>query len=185
MTWRNEDGRVFDLGPAISEHYALLAHTLTTRKPTGVALEFGVATGESLRIIAAHMKAIGFDSFTGLPEDWRDGYPKGSFACPPPTIPNTRLVIGSFADTLSGFHFPDNIGLVHIDCDLHSSTETVLAHLGSHLKPGCCIVFDEFHGYDGAEDHEQRAWREYTDAFPDLNWTVIGHGHQAWSIQIA
>ncbi|SIN50927.1 Bacteriophage protein [Mycobacteroides abscessus subsp. bolletii] len=46
------------------------------------------------------MPVIGFDSFTGLPEDWREGFPEGSFAHKPPAINNTRLVIGRYADTL-------------------------------------------------------------------------------------
>lgn len=166
----------FELGPAIDgdHHYALLEHVLKL-EPAGTALEFGVGAGTSTRIIAAHMPVVGFDSFTGLPEDWRDEYPKGSFAHPPPAIANARLVIGQFTDTLPGFSFPNPIGLVHIDCDLYSSTATALKWVGPHLKPGCVVVFDEFHGYDGAEKFEQHAWNEYTASRPDLYWEPIGH----------
>lgn len=179
----------YELGPRIdssTDHYALLRHTLKTYKPAGTALEFGVGKGESLSIIAAHMPAIGFDSFQGLPEDWRDEFPQGSFRHDPPIIDNSRLVIGEYKDTLhiSAPVLPDHIGLIHIDCDLYSSTQTVLAQLADHIQPGCFIVFDEWHGYDGCEQHEQRAWREHTQAHPALNWTVIGHGHEAWSIRI-
>lgn len=68
----------YQLGPYFppAEHYSLLRHVVGLR-PSGVALEFGVGKGESTRIIAEHMPVIGFDSFTGLPEDWRDGFPKG------------------------------------------------------------------------------------------------------------
>lgn len=179
----------YDLGPRIDsshDHYALLRHTLKEHKPQGTALEFGVGAGESLAIIAAHMPAVGFDSFQGLPEDWRDEFPKGSFAHPPPIIENSRLVIGHYADTLSISKqvMPDDVGLIHIDCDLYSSTKTVLDNITPHIRRGVHIVFDEWHGYDGCENHEQRAWKEHADAHPSLTWTVLGHAHEAWSIRI-
>ncbi|AER48452.1 methyltransferase [Mycobacterium phage Babsiella] len=173
----------YSLGPRISgaEHYALLRHTAGLAE--GTAVEFGVGKGESTRILAEHMPVIGFDSFQGLPEDWRDEYPRGSFAAAPPAIPGVRLVIGLFAQTLPDFTFPVDVGLVHIDCDLYSSTRVALA-LGPHLKPGTYVVFDEWHGYDTCEQHEQRAWREYADQ-TGIQWEVVGHDHEAWSIRIA
>jgi hypothetical protein len=171
----------YSLGPLVEtdEHYALLRHTLTL-SPQGVALEFGVGSGQSTRILAEHMPVIGFDSWLGLPESWRPEFPAGSFAHMPPEIENVDLIDGWFEDTLPGFSFPV-AGLVHIDCDLYSSTKTVLDH--TPLTRGCIVVFDEWHGYDGCEDHEQRAWREYAAA-NDINWSVIGHGHEAWAIRI-
>jgi len=61
-----------------------------------MCLEFGVATGATLRKIATSFPSrsvYGFDSFEGLPEDWRgDGVtwnPKGTYACDPPVdLPN-------------------------------------------------------------------------------------------------
>lgn len=164
-------------------HYALLHYVLTRHKPAGVALEFGVGSGQSTRLIAGHMPVVGFDSFKGLPEDWREGFPAGMFAQHTiPDIPNTQLVVGLFEDTLPGFTPPARIGLVHIDCDLYSSTKTVLTHIRLHLKRGTIIVFDEWHGYEGCEQHEQRAWRELCG---DLDWQVLGHSHQQWSIRLA
>jgi predicted O-methyltransferase YrrM len=163
-------------------HYALLHHILTTHKPTGMALEFGVGGGESTSLIAAHMPVIGFDSFKGLPEDWRDGFPAGMFAQDTiPHIPNAELIVGLFEDTLPTFDPPDHVGLVHIDCDLYSSTKTVLDHI--RLDPGTIVVFDEWHGFDGCEDHEQRAWREFV-AHSDITWDVIGHSFQQWAVRV-
>lgn len=171
----------YSLGPPIKtgEHYALLRHTLTL-KPQGIALEFGVGGGQSTRIIAEHMPVIGFDSWLGLPETWRPEFPAGAFAYMPPEIENVELIDGWFEDTVPGCTFP-SVGLVHIDCDLYSSTKTALDYIP--LAAGCVVVFDEWHGYDGCEDHEQRAWREYADR-TGVTWTVIGHGHEAWAIQI-
>ncbi len=57
-------------------------------KGPGLALEFGVATGTTLKIIAdavaSDRTVVGFDVFTGLPETWRTGFPAGEFAQPEP-----------------------------------------------------------------------------------------------------
>ena len=102
----------------------------------------------------------------------------------PPTIPGVELVDGWYDDTLPEYDFTTvNIGLIHIDCDLYSSTTTALQHVGPHLKPGAFIVFDEWHGYPNCEDFEQRAWREWAEP-RNITWTVIGHGEQSWSIKL-
>lgn len=129
------------------------------------AVEFGVYSGMSLGIIAERMPVVGFDSFEGLPEDWRPGFPKGKFNTggqPPFRVPfNAMLVKGLFEDTAPKFPFPRWIDLVHIDCDLYSSTVTALLSVWAHLRTGTVIVFDEFHGYEGHEEHEKRAWNEF------------------------
>lgn len=175
-----------DLGPCLGvDDCCALLHVLDG-KPSGCALEFGVADGTSLRVIAEVMPAIGFDCWTGLPADWRPGYPKGTFACDPPEIANTRLVRGLFADTLPGFDFDSvgPIGLVHIDADLYESSATALKYVGPHLKPGCFIVFDEYHGWPGWESGgECRAWREYV-ADSGVGFDVIGYGPQQFAVRI-
>jgi hypothetical protein len=169
--------------------YAVLEHVLNTYQPTGTALEFGVGAGISTKVIGAHMPVVGFDSFEGLPEDWRPGFPKGFFSPTIPisriaAIPNVSLVIGLYADTLPEFDFGGyHIGLVHIDCDLYSSTATVLDWLGPWLKPGVIVLFDEYHGYTGAEFHEQRAWLEWT-AQTGITWTEIAHGAEELAVRI-
>lgn len=176
----------YDLGPYVDEHYVLLRHVLRSCRPTGVALEFGVGCGNSLNQIARFMPVIGFDSFQGLPEDWREGFPKGSFACERPNydLPkHVQLIVGMFEETLPSFIPPLDIGMIHFDCDLYSSTATALAWIGQHIKQGCCIVFDEWHGYEGCQEHEQRAWREFADA-NKIEWEVIGHSFQQWGIRI-
>lgn len=165
--------------------FPLLRHCLKLCEP-GFALEFGVFEGHSLRLIARHLKSIGFDSFKGLPESWEsypEVYPAGMFATDPPEIPNTDLVIGSFEDILPFFDFTsiDPLRLVHIDCDLYSSAKTIFKHLVPHLKPGVIVVFDEFFGFNGEEGDEGRAWREHCG---DLKWQVIGNTVRPWAIKI-
>jgi hypothetical protein len=169
--------------------YALLDHVLETYKPVGTALEFGVGSGLSTGIIAAVMPVVGFDSFEGLPEDWRPGFPKGTFRPNTPisriaAIPNVQLMIGLYANTLPRFDFRDyHIGLVHIDCDLYSSTVTVLENVGWWLRPGAIVVFDEYHGYEGAELHEQRAWLEWVGE-AGVAWTPIAYSIEQLAVRI-
>ena len=131
----------------------------------GLALEFGVASGATLRVIAEQRpgQTFGFDSFQGLPEEWRPGFPQGMFATHAPHIEGAELVVGLFEDTLPAWftHHPvADIGLIHIDCDLYSSTATILDHM-HNLESGTVIVFDELVGYQGWEQHEHRALLEW------------------------
>ena len=188
VPYRTDHGlQDYDLGPTIPEgpgFYAL--RHVVDMQPTGVAVEFGVGSGESTAIMARHMPVIGFDSGLGLPETWRPEFPKGSFAFGIPDVLGATIVQGWFADTVPGYDFAalGYIGLVHLDADLYSSTATALEHIGPHLRPGCYVVFDEWHGYRGAEQHEQRAWREFAER-SGIGWTVVGHGIQQWVIRIS
>jgi predicted O-methyltransferase YrrM len=106
----------------------------------------------------------GFDSFQGLPEAWRPGFPADTFAVGDlPDIPGAELVVGTFDDTLPGFveQHPGPVDFLHVDCDLYSSTKTVLHHVGPRLHPGSIVVFDEYFNYPGWQDHEHRAWLEH------------------------
>ena len=173
-----------DLGPRLGDDdRAVLRHILAL-KPGGHAAEFGVWRGTTLAMIAAVMPVTGFDSFAGLPEDWRPGFPKGTFAGNVPVLPpGADLVVGEFADTVPGWEPPSPLGLVHIDSDLYSSAVTVLAGIRRHLRPGGYLVFDEFHGYPGAAAHEQRAWREFVTR-TRIRYTVIGHGREQWACRL-
>lgn len=166
--------------------YGLLRHAL--RQPlikNGHGVEFGVGSGYSLNVIASVLPAVGFDSFQGLPETWRDGFPKGSLKHDPPNVPNTQLVAGWFADTLPVYDFAAvaPIALAHFDADLYSSTATALQHVGPYLQPSTIVVFDEWWGYPGFELHEQKAWREYANR-TGITWHVIGHSEESWAIRI-
>jgi predicted O-methyltransferase YrrM len=156
--------------PRLPDMRETLAHGLRLAPKDGLALEFGVWSGSTLKIIAearGGRGVYGFDAFEGLPEDWRTGFPTGSFSADaPPDVPGAELVIGWFTDTLPGFlakHPDEPIAFVHVDCDLYSSTVTVLEHVGPRLRAGSVLVFDEYFNYPGWQDHEHRAWREFVE----------------------
>lgn len=142
----------------------------------GLWLEFGVGKGTTIDFIAessAGMLVIGFDSFEGLPEDWKMSdtlsYLKGHYSLsgtiPPLKSKNVRLVRGYFHETLPDFmeRNPQPCALVHIDCDLYSSTIYVLEmlHKYNKLVKGTVIMFDELYNYQYFEEYEFRAFREF------------------------
>ena len=135
--------------------------------------EFGVFRGESLRKFCKlnrheASRFFGFDSFQGLPEDWLEGWPKGTFDTGgvTPSIEDSRVhfVAGWFQDSLPGFlqsYSPKNPLVIHSDCDLYSSTLYCLTTLNSLLPSGTLIMFDDF--YDPI--HEYRALSDYCSAY--------------------
>ncbi|WP_433801047.1 class I SAM-dependent methyltransferase [Actinomycetospora sp. CA-084318] len=147
-----------------------LAHALSLAPSGGMALEFGVYSGTTLRQIVAARdddEVYGFDSFEGLPEDWRAGFRAGTFAVDAiPEVEGAELVVGWFSDTLPGFldAHPGPVDLLHLDADLYSSTATVLDLVGPRLHPGSVVVFDEYLNHPGWQDGEHRAWREFVAA---------------------
>lgn len=184
----------YDLGPDFSgglegPDRSLLAYCLTLVDDTGWAVEFGVGSGESLRMIAEVLPVIGFDSFAGLPENWRPGFEKGKFSEyeAPRDIPGATVVVGWFSDTVPNYDWPENITLIHMDADLYSSTKIALDSLEPFIKPGCFIVFDEFHGFNDDLEYslpgEQQAWRDFAER-EGIHWEVIGHGREQWAIQV-
>ena len=127
-------------------------------RPTGLALEFGVWRGQSTRRIARLLRPSGrklhaFDSFAGLPEDWKHTaasvHERGYFALSleeQPLVtetlpPNVELHVGYFNETLPEFAATaatnprpperrSTISFIHVDCDLHSSSVTALERRG-------------------------------------------------------
>lgn len=132
----------------------------------GLVLEFGVRFGTSIRQIAAMVSqpVHGFDSFEGLPEVWHHE-PKGSYTTKGviPAVPeNVSLHVGWFEDTLPGF-LAENDGpvrFINIDCDIYSSTVTILEQLAPRIVAGSVIVFDEYIGNERWREDEFKAFQE-------------------------
>lgn len=149
-----------------------LEYAIRRAENPGLFLEFGVASGASINFIAGNTDTTvhGFDSFQGLPEYWRPGVDAGAFRKPSGWLPETRtnveLHAGWFEDTLPRFlaEHDEKVAFLHIDCDLYSSTKTVLSLLADRLEPGTVIVFDEYFSYVGWENHEHAAFEEFIKA---------------------
>jgi O-methyltransferase len=134
-------------------------------------LEFGVWKGDSTRQFVKLNSSprslfYGFDSFEGLPEDWRgmaaERFDLGGAL---PRIDDERVtfVKGWFRDSLPPLldrlaeEGADRAVVVHFDADLFSSTLYLLFTLGTRFKR-YHFIFDEFSG------HETRALYNYIQA---------------------
>jgi Macrocin-O-methyltransferase (TylF) len=156
----------------VQDEFALFE--IACRKIVGRAplyLEFGVHEGRSMRwwsrnLFLPNAKLVGFDSFEGLPEEWSPWFPAGAFKTNgPPQIDDSRVSfqVGWFEETLPRFTVPDNDQIVlNVDCDLYSSTSTVLRWAEPYLRPGTLIYFDEFPD----RDHERKAFNELRERSP-------------------
>lgn len=153
----------------VTDRFELIRLAIEKVNIPGLFLEFGVASGSSINFIAANTDSTvhGFDSFQGLPEDWRPGVGMGAFQKPQNWLPevkeNVELHVGWFNDALPDFlaRHDEDVAFLHIDCDLYSSTKTVFSILANRLKPGSVIVFDEYFSYIGWENHEHAAFEEF------------------------
>ena len=148
----------------------LLSHAMSIAPRNGLILEFGVASGRTIRHVAAltGRQIHGFDSFEGLPDSWRTGFAQGAFAQALPPVPDhVSLHKGWFSETLLPFMMTtsEHVALLHIDCDLYSSTAFVLDALAERIMPGTVIVFDEYFNYPGWKQHEHKAFQEFVKKF--------------------
>jgi hypothetical protein len=169
----------------------LVDYCVSCSKVEGLALEFGVFSGRSINRIAENWSGTvyGFDSFEGLPEDWREGYDKGAFARQdlPAVLPNVELVVGWFDRTLPTFldAHPGPVSFLHVDCDLYSSTQTLFTQLRERIVPGTIILFDEYFNYPGWEMHEFKAFQEFVET-TGMQYEYIGlhPNHQKVAVRV-
>lgn len=144
-------------------------NTISYVKNDGLWLEFGVCSGNTINIISSKTKnkVYGFDSFLGLPEDWGNHQPKGTYSRNgnlPVVNNNVELVVGLFQDTLDDFlkEHEEPVAYLHLDADLYSSTKFVLDKLKKRIVSGTVISFDEIRNYPEYRDHEIKAWLEFS-----------------------
>lgn len=146
-------------------------------------LEFGVYKGNTItkikNTVNSDIKIFGFDSFEGLPEDWSqyDGGVAGDGVCVKgffstegviPEVDGVTFYKGWFDKTLPEYlKIAEPIALLHIDCDLYSSTKTVLYGLIDYVRPGTIIVFDEWYYNNNPKynDHEQKCFLEWINDY--------------------
>lgn len=156
-------------------------------------LEFGVASGRTLNQFARLFPTKfvhGFDSFEGLPEDWTSRMRKGFFRRDnvPRVRDNTHLYVGWFNNTLpvwKASYTNTPLLLLHIDCDLYSSTKTVLTELRENIVLGTVIIFDEYMNYPGWQQDEFAAWKEFCRNY-DVKYEYIGRvsRHQQVAVRV-
>lgn len=164
-------------------------------KDITLLLEFGVWRGQSLEWFSKKFPTaslFGFDSFSGLPEDWNLGgriMDKGTFSCNDvkgvlnslAKLRNVDIVQGLFEEALPVFLEKvklTRVDLIHFDCDLYSSTKTVLNYLGKYIKPGTLLLFDEFTSSKNESylirEHEYKAFAEFCKLNKTFSLNFLG-----------
>ena len=153
-------------------------------------LEFGVSRGFSFRwwaqnITHAEARFYGFDTFTGLPENWGP-FKKGdmSNSNEPPKMDDARVSFfqGLFQQTVPGFiksYQPNKRRIIHMDADLYSSTLYALTTLSPFIQKGDIIFFDEFN----VPLHEFKAFTEWTRSFY-IYYEVLGSVNNFYQVAI-
>lgn len=189
-------------GPGLDRKHHL-QQILPLTSIDGLVLEFGVYQGKTIKIISNYFKdqtVWGFDSFEGLPEDWKTtrtgkiDHPKGHFKVDNlPTVPNNvKLVKGFFNESLPNWlkENQQQIKFLHLDADLYSSTIEVLSLLNSQIVPGTIIAFDEmypwrlYHMFDNWEEGEFKALKEWLQKFDRGFEPLLRNRYQQCSIRI-
>lgn len=161
-------------------------------------LEFGTYTGNTLRQLRKMFSPerytlVGLDSLQGLPEDWLDGdgklvgrgwtgrFGEGATMEWYNDISDLQFYEGFFCDTVPSLvdHFKNTpAALVHIDCDLYSSTNDILYPLYENgiITSGTVLVFDEWY-YNHLNiptncQHEQKAFFEWVGKYPNIKYKI-------------
>ena len=129
--------------------------------------EFGVWNGVSFQyLINTFKKGFGFDTFSGLPEDWHDEQ-KGTYSSfgVIPKIEGGEFIVGKFEDTLPKFFSTEQpmASLINFDADLYSSTLCALNNSNKVIDEKTILVFDEFLTNDKWEEDEFKALNEFCD----------------------
>ena len=196
----------------VTNRINLWLHTLDLLPSNSTVLEFGVYRGRSINFMSNFRKDClfyGFDKFEGLPEDWvlPDGSVKSkkgyfnSKRIKDKLFFNSNVIIkdGWFNETLPDFlktlstEEKQRVNLLHIDCDIYSSTVFVLEQLAEIIKNNKpFILFDEFiHTiripfkdrtesgvkFKAASGCESIAFKEFVNKY-NINFEVIGQSQK-------
>lgn len=160
--------------------YPYLEHCLSCslKSDDHLFMELGVFTGNTFNCIRSalpkNIKLYGFDTFTGLPEDWMINdkdilYAKGTFSLDyiPHNTENTEFIVGNIEDTLDQFLRLNNkkISFVHFDMDLYNPTFFALKQMHNYFVNGSILVFDDFYNLPGWENYSFKALLDYINLY--------------------
>ena len=138
--------------------------------------EFGVWKGTSFKyLLKKFKKGFGFDTFTGLPENWYNEE-VGTYSNDGviPNVKEGKFIKGEFKNTLPKF-FKKNrqlASLINFDADLYSSTLCALENCKKIIDENTILIFDEFIMSEEWEKDEFKALNEFCIK-NDLSYEVI------------
>ena len=131
--------------------------------------EFGVWKASSFKyLIKVFKKGYGFDTFTGLPEDWDLGShieKKGAYTSDGsvPKIKGGEFIVGKFEDTLPVFFSESRpiASVINFDADLYSSTICALNFSRKVMDKNTILIFDQLIINESWEHDEFKALNEF------------------------
>jgi len=200
---RTDGGRLYEFK---QEFFWRVFKALEFNHITGDYLEFGSFGATTFRLAydQAHRRKVprhlwAFDSFEGLPQaaSALDNHPKwnqGSLRMDLPAFHRTcrahgmkekdyTTIQGYYEDTLTKLgptDAPTDVALVYIDCDMYSSTKTVLDFLTPRLKHGMVIAFDDYFCWSADQlSGERRAMLEWMATNP--RWHFLRYMDFGWA----
>ena len=144
---------------------AMIEKSITSRP----FYEFGVWRASSFKfLIKSFKKGYGFDTFTGLPENWDVGdrvEKQGTYTSEGnvPQIIGGEFIVGKFEDTLPLFFQKTRplASLINFDADLYSSTICALTLAKPVIDEDTILIFDEFLMNESWEQDEFKALEEF------------------------
>ena len=138
------------------------------------------------------------DSFQGLPaqcvaEDAHPKWQEGSMdtrlhefveLCTRHGIPRDRyeIIPGFYNQSLANMpadHGPQRICLAYVDCDLYSSTRSVLAFLKPRISHGMILAFDDYFCWSQSQIAGER--RAMLECFDDERWSLLPFVQYGWA----
>jgi len=169
-------------------------------------LEFGVARGTSM-IMAYHLskkyglndgRFFAFDSFKGLPNSEKEVFTKGDMAYPQDEfklfcekagvdVSKISIVPGYYENSLKDevieeYELGSRPCLVHIDCDLYTSTKEVLGFLDKFIPEKSVIIFDDWFNFEHLADQENHGERRAFSEWKLKNKFTVIHTVDHWNI---
>jgi O-methyltransferase len=142
-------------------------------------------------------KLWAFDSFRGFPSpeaaddhpEWRQGkmaitVEQFHAVCAQRGLPRDAYAVvpGFYEDTLAAMAADDeprDIALAYVDCDLYSSTKTVLDFLRPRLKHGMIVAFDDYFCWSATQPSGERKALEELRAGDD-RWEWVPYVQYGW-----
>tara|TARA_B100000767_G_scaffold233178_1_gene225400 strand:+ start:371 stop:2557 length:2187 start_codon:yes stop_codon:yes gene_type:complete len=145
--------------------WALFDSMIALSKKARPFYEFGVFKGEAFQyLINTFKKGYGFDTFSGIPEDWHD-LKAGTYSSYDsiPKIEGGDFIVGKFEDTLPGFFSEPRpmASIINFDADLYSSTICALNFSKPVIDQHTILIFDEFLVNENWEKDEYKALNEF------------------------
>lgn len=177
---------VFSSKKALREYF--FSPEALSRHP-GQVLDFGVASGDSTIMLGDALlrtdnrRVVGFDAFLGIRNEWsKVDRPPGSMnmdgVAPSRLLMHERveLQVGWVEETLPVFlqENPEKVGLAHLDMDVFPPTKFVLEAIAPFLSAGSRLVFDDYFGFIGWENHSHQAFAE---VFGLADFLCVGVSH--------